>query len=453
MTYDEMFARSFSRRDQIRLKYSAFAACFVVACCLCTVFKPYLGPLPALNLRLTMADGLQLAMITDKTGEPKRPYSEVQQTSLTCDISKHRSDTCEIKGDVRIKGTSSLIFVASSHNKNASFIIKPYARNGDKSAMDLVTTFTLKSVENQPEIMPECNKTHNVPAVVFSIGGYANNNFHAFTDVIIPLYATSRKFNGEVKFLVSNKLPRWTSKFKVVLDKLSRYETIDIDRENIVHCFPSMIVGLKKEHTKELHYESMKDFRNFLRNSYSLERSMVIKLNNSSIQKARLLIISRQKTRAFTNVEDVVLAAENMGFEVIVSEMSANMTHISRLVNSCDVLIGVHGAGLTNMVFLPENGVIIQVVPFGKMEWLASTYFGEPSKEMGLKYLEYKISEDESSLIQEYPLKHQVFVDPYSVQKKGWSAYKSIYLDKQNVKLNVTKFKETLSHALELLHV
>ncbi|XP_076957774.1 alpha-1,3-arabinosyltransferase XAT3-like [Bidens hawaiensis] len=426
MKYEEIFARSFSQPDQKRFKLGALVACFVVVWCMCTVFRPYLDTLTV--------------------------YPEVEKTTIVCDTSKRRCDTCKIKGDVRIKGNSSTIFVFSSHITNASMTIKPYARKGDESAMKSVTSFTIKLIQEEPETMLTCTKTHNVPAIVFSVGGYAGNNFHAFSDIIIPLYAASHEFNGEVKFVVTNSRSSWTSKFRELLDKLSRYEIIDIDHENEVNCFPSVIVGLGKEDTKELYTESVKDFTMFLRSSYSLERSTAINLTNSLTKKPLLLIVSRSKTRAFTNIKEVVHAAQESGFEVVVTEMNMNLTRVSRLVNSCDVMMGVHGAGLTNMVFLPENSVLIQVVPWGKMDWLANTCFGEPSKAMGLKYLEYKISQGESTLIDQYPLNHQVLVDPFSIQRKGWGVYKSIYLDKQNVTLNITSFQETLSKALEHLH-
>ncbi|KAJ0615605.1 putative protein O-GlcNAc transferase [Helianthus annuus] len=357
-----------------------------------------------------------------------------------------------MKGDIRIQGNSSTIFVFSSQATNASMAIKPYARKDDKSAMESVTTFTIKSVQEEPETMLRCAKTHNVPAIVFSVGGYAGNNFHAFTDIIIPLYAKSREFNREVKFLVTNNRSSWSRKFQEVLKKLSRYEIIDIDHEDELNCFPGVVVGLEKEDRKELHLESMKDFTRFLRSSYSLDRSSAINLTNGLTKKPRLLVVSRSKTRTLINIKEVVHVAQDSGFEVIVTEMNSNLTYVSQLVNSCDVMMGVHGAGLTNMVFLPENGVLIQVVPWGKMDWIANTSFGDPSKAMGLKYLEYKISQRESTLIDQYPLNHQVLEDPLSIGKKGWSVYKSIYLDKQNVTLNVTRFKETLSRALELLH-
>lgn len=216
-----------------------------------------------------------------------------------------------------------------------------------------------------------------------------------------------------------------------------------------------MIVGLKKDRT-ELNIDpalspySMKDFRQFLRDSYSLKRQSTSDLVATKRQP-RLLIISRRKTWAFSNEGDIVGLAKMLGYKVTVTEADANLTRVSRLVNSCDVMMGMHGAGLTNMVFLPENAVFIQVVPLGGLEWLSRVDFGEPAKKMKLKYLEYKIGEGESSLIEKYPLDHQVFKDPLAISKGGWGAFKSMYMEKQNVRLDLVRFGGTLLEALHLL--
>lgn len=43
--YDSILARSFNKHEQRRLKYGAFVSCFLLFLSLCTVFKPYLGPI------------------------------------------------------------------------------------------------------------------------------------------------------------------------------------------------------------------------------------------------------------------------------------------------------------------------------------------------------------------------------------------------------------------------
>jgi hypothetical protein len=65
--------------------------------------------------------------------------------------------------------------------------------------------------------------------------------------------------------------------------------------------------------------------------------------------------------------------------------------------------------------------------------------------------MEYNVSLEESSLTNLYPKDHFYLQHPYDVHKKGWDAIKTIYLDKQSVTLNLTKFAHTLKHARSLL--
>lgn len=384
------------------------------------------------------------------------------EPSSVCNIMDPRSEFCDISGDVRVHGNSSTIFIASSAPKdilayqNNSWSIKPYARKGDASAMKMVKNFTVKLLPG-PQHLPHCTQNHSLPAVLFSLGGYVGNHFHDFSDVLIPLYLTSRQFNGEVQFLVSQKKLWWIHKFRMLLQRLSRYPIIDIDGEEGIHCFSSAAIGLKCH--KELDIDpskspySMKDFREFLRSSYSLKRATAIKVGDvSDTRKPRLLIIARKKSRSFTNEGEIAELGRSLGYDVIVAEPNGTDTsRFAELVNSCDVLMGVHGAGLTNMVFLPQNAVLIQVVPLGGLEWVARHDFGEPAASMRIKYIEYKIKEEESSLMEQYPHDHTVLKDPYSLWKLGWHEVWAVYLHKQNVKLDVNRFRYTLLQALQLL--
>lgn len=323
--------------------------------------------------------------------------------------------------------------------------------------MSWVREWSVKSVMGHQQL-PKCTQNHSVPTILFSTAGYAGNNFHDFTDIVIPLYLTSRQFNGEVQFLVTNKQSFWIEKFKKLLQKLSKYDIIDIDKQtNDVHCFPGGIIGLKRHDSRELNIDrslspySMKDFRQFLRDAYSLHKSTAIRMKDGGTKRPHLLIISRKKTRTFTNAEKIAQTARRLGYKVVVAEADMNVSKFAEIVNSCDVMLGVHGAGLTNIVFLPENAVFIQVVPIA-IEWPAKADFEEPSKAMNLRYLEYKIKAEESSLIQQYPQDNDVIRNPSSIGKMGWNAFRSLYLDKQNVELDLHRFRGTLSKALELLH-
>lgn len=416
-------------------------------------------------------------------------------------VSEERTEYCQTKGDIRVHGKSSSVYIVSRETtkkkgglvpevptmwglgtidarsltpasrvaktttlaENMSRSIRPYARKDDAIAMSSVRKWSVKPVKvNQHQQAPKCTQNHNIPAVVFSTAGYTGNHFHEFTDIVIPLFLTCRQFNGQVQLIITDNRPWWILKHQAFLKRLSNYEIMDIDRDDKVHCFPRVSVGLKRDH-KELSIDpqkysySMKDFRDFLRSSYSLERVNATKIRDGIGQqreKPRLLILSRGRSRSFTNTAQIARMAKGLGFNVIAMEAGWSMSNFAGVVNSCDVLLGVHGAGLTNILFLPENAVFIQVVPYGgvQVEWLARNDFAKPSDDMNIKYLEYRIGLEESTLIQQYPLDHMVIKDPISFGKQGWEAFKSVYLDKQNVKLDVNRFRPTLQKALELLH-
>lgn len=387
----------------------------------------------------------------------KKNIDKPMYTKPLCDFSNRRSNICDMHGDIRIHGKSSFVMSFTSFKKNESYEIRPYARKTDLAAMSTVTKLTVKSSSYENAV--QCSSNHSVPAVIFSVSGYTGNFFHDFTDILVPLFLTSYQFNGEVQFLVTNFRLWWIHKYLPIIQSLTNYELIDLDKSDQVHCFKQVIVGLKSDNDLKIDKAkspdgiSMVDFTKFLRKAYSLPRESPLIIKKSSHKKPRLLIVARGRTRKFMNLNSIVKMAQKVGYEVIVGEAEANITHFAHIVNRCDVMMGVHGAGLTNFMFLPTNAILIQVVPWGNLDWIARTYFDEPSKGMNLRYLEYRIEVDESTLIDMYPRNDPVLKDPISsVHKYGWDSVKEMYLVKQNVKLNVRRFRPVLMKALKLLH-
>ncbi|KAJ8501273.1 hypothetical protein OPV22_011825 [Ensete ventricosum] len=381
---------------------------------------------------------------TTKLSSPKEAIIESKQPDGTmkdmkarekpvCDLSNYRTDVCEMDGDVRVHGKSSSVVLVTGHQSQdsgvkSSWRIKPYARN--------------------------------VPAMVFAIGGYSGNYYHDFTDVLIPLFITSRQFDGEVQFLIATRKFWWIGKYKPILTKLSRHEIIFFDDDDQVRCFRHVVVGLHSHKPMSIdparapNGYSMVDFSKLLRSAYSLERDSPIRLGENPAAKPRLLLIPRNGTRRFVNLEEIVRAAEKLDYEVVVAEAGTrtNVASFTRVVNSCDVMVGVHGAGLTNFVFLPTDAVIIQIVPYGNLQNISRSCFMESSEDAGLHYLDYCIGVEESSLIEQYPRDDPVFGDPKSIHRLGWKKMADVYLDHQDVKLDVERFKPLLLKARHLLH-
>ncbi|XP_020100414.1 EGF domain-specific O-linked N-acetylglucosamine transferase-like isoform X1 [Ananas comosus] len=460
MGYERKKMRGFLRKEPSKFGFLLLLGCFVISMALIGMSRHYVVSFPKLNFLVSLhatSSGLLAGdkmisrhrgnLLTEHAGEP------------LCDFSGIRSNICEMKGDIKIHGNlSSIIFITSS-KIHESYRMKPHARKQDKYALSHVKELSVKSVSANDDT-PKCTMKHNIPAIVFSTGGYMGNMFHDFTDVLIPLFITTHRFNGEVQFLVSDYRPWWILKYQPLLKQLSRYETIDFNKENEVHCFNEVIVGLKFHKEMSINPSrtpngySMVDFAKLIRRSFTLQRESAINLHENHDKKPRLLIISRRRTRSFMNINEVVQMASELNYEVLVEEagLNSNLGNFSQVVNSCDVLMGVHGAGLTNLVFLPTNAVVIQVVPLGGLESIAYEDFGVPSIDMKLRYLQYSISEAESSLIEQYPRDHPVFKDPATIRKQGWLALRSTYLINQNVKLDVGRFRGVLLEALDLLH-
>lgn len=342
------------------------------------------------------------------------------------------------------------MYVASSETQ-FEHMIQPYALKDDATAMKFVTP--VKIIHGNNSQLPACNFNHGIPALVFSSGGFMGNLFHEFNEVIIPLFITSRHFRSRIQLVITDFKPWWVRKYNRVLSRLSQFEAINPAGNGSTHCFPGAIVGLKYHDSLALNSSeipggySMFEFKHFLRKAYDLKLADV-----ATTDKPVLILISRPKSRRFMNEKEMKDMMEELGFRVVVAmpNRMSNLDKFARLVNSCSVMVGAHGAGLANSVFLPAGAVMVQVVPLG-LDWASSNYFGGPATKMEVEYLEYKIKPEESSLLSTYGPDDPVITDPKSIFMKGYCAAREVYVDGQNLKINVTRFRETIVEAMKLL--
>ncbi|EMS65844.1 putative glycosyltransferase AER61 [Triticum urartu] len=360
-----------------------------------------------------------------REGEGKaeaRPAHEQQQQTdngkVVC-IASPYSYTCDVFGDVRTNGTAHTVTLvpATSRPERREWSIQAYARFN----MTGIPNVTVTQLDSTSALSPApaCTVTHRVPAIVLALGGHLGNYFHDFSDALVPLFVASRRYGGE--------------EFNIV---------------------PELVPGGVPL--------SMLNFTAFLRETYSLPRAAPIRLTNKKssppvdgkkMKKPRLMLLDRGHYRKLVNVPEIVKAAEKAGFEVTIADPRFNVRvkELALSVNSFDVLLGVHGAGLTNSAFLPPGAVVIQVVPYGKLEPMAQREFGDPAANMGLRYLEYSISVEESTLLETLGPDHPAIKDPDSVHRSGWDKVAEYYLGKQNVRVDVQRFAPTLALALDHL--
>ncbi|GJN28786.1 hypothetical protein PR202_gb16950 [Eleusine coracana subsp. coracana] len=390
------------------------------------------------------------------------------EAKITCDengvdqgFPYARPPVCELAGDIRVSPKDKTMFFvnptgAGPFDANGEKKIRPFARKDD-FLLPGVVEVTIKSVSS-PEAAPQCTRRHSVPVVVFSVAGYTDNFFHDNTDVLIPLFLTASHLKGEVQLLITNFKPWWVRKFTPVLRKLSNYEPINFDKDGDVHCFGAGHLGLYRDRdliigphpTRNPRNLTMVDYNRFLRRAFGLPRDAPAVLGEQTGARPRMLIIERKGTRKLLNLGEVRAECEGLGFDVTVAEAGADVRDFAGVVNSVDVLLAVHGAGLTNQIFLPTGAVLLQVVPWGKMDWMATNFYGQPARDMRLRYVEYYVSEEETTLKDKYPRDHYVFKDPMAIHAQGWPAIADIIM-KQDVMVNMTRFRPYLRKALDEL--
>uniref|UniRef100_A0A453Q8N2 Glycosyltransferase 61 catalytic domain-containing protein n=1 Tax=Aegilops tauschii subsp. strangulata TaxID=200361 RepID=A0A453Q8N2_AEGTS len=398
------------------------------------------------DLQNEMNAGVDASLIKSDVAAPR--------SKSICDFSSERMDICNMQGDVRMHGKSATVYVVSVSDdsyrpENGTVKIRPYPRKSEEGTMQTIREVSIRWSELDA---PRCTVTHDVPAVVFSTGAYLNNFFHAMTDGIIPLFNTVREYDGHVQLVITDYNRKWVDKFQRILAALSKYPIINFDTDEKVRCFPSMHVGT--EGHKEMGIipalsrkgYTMTDFRKFLRSIYSLKREWSTPVNRTSGDRPRLLMILRRNSRAFANEAEAVAAAIEVGFEVVSAEpqVVSDMARFAEVVNSCDVMVGVHGAGLTNLVFLPRNATLVQVVPWGDMSWGSNAAFGAPSADMGLRYVQYETTPEETTLKYKYPRDHAIFTDVASINRQGYGMTWELFLNGQNITLDINRYRGVL---------
>ncbi|CAL1385698.1 unnamed protein product [Linum trigynum] len=391
--------------------------------------------------------------------------SSVANGTICCDRTSIRSDVCYMKGDIRTQPSTSSIRLYTGESRHQDEKIRPYTRKWETSVMNTIDELHLITSDEKQQQSHHCDVTHDVPAVFFSTGGYTGNVYHEFNDGLIPLYITSHQYNKRVVFVILEYHDWWISKYSDILSHLSDFPAIDFSSDKRTHCFPEATVGLRIHDELTISPDLMQgsnrtivDFRNILDRAYlpritglieeeKLELGPAIR-SNSRHNAPKLLIVSRTGSRAITNEEALVKTGERIGFrvEVLRPDPTTELAKIYRAMNSSDVMIGVHGAAMTHFLFMRPGSVFIQVVPLGT-DWAAESYYGGPATRMGLKYIGYKILPRESSLFEKYGEEDPVLRDPESVNQRGWEYTKSIYLDGQNVALDLKRFAKRLGRA------
>ncbi|AAF02811.1 unknown protein [Arabidopsis thaliana] len=436
----------------------------------CFVFAPQLLCFPYPSALFLIDSSIKEIENRVSESNIESPKTSQKEESISCDRTGYRSDICFMKGDIRTHSPSSSIFLYTSNDLTTDQVlqekIKPYTRKWETSIMETIPE--LKLVTKDMKLFGDkrkCEVIHEVPAVLFSTGGYTGNLYHEFNDGLIPLYITSKRFNKKVVFVIAEYHKWWEMKYGDVLSQLSDYSLIDFNKDKRTHCFKEAIVGLRIHGELTVDPSQMQDdgttineFRNVLDRAYRPRINRLDRLEEQRFharlaqrrkaKRPKLALFSRTGSRGITNEDLMVKMAQRIGFdiEVLRPDRTTELAKIYRVLNSSKVMVGVHGAAMTHFLFMKPGSIFIQIIPLGT-DWAAETYYGEPAKKLGLDYNGYKILPRESSLYEKYDKDDPILKDPNSITKKGWQFTKGIYLNDQKVRLDLHRFKKLLIDA------
>lgn len=376
---------------------------------------------------------------------------------IWCDRTDNDSDVCFMSGDVRTHSPSSSIILYATHANVSDLVakeerIRPYTRKWETPLMETIDEISLRTTASKELFRHhKCDMQHDAPALVFSAAGYTGNLFHSFNNVILPLYITSQHLNRRVVLVVLRYQEWWYRKYEAILSQLTDYPIVDFSNDMRTHCFPAAIVGLRFHGTLTIYPERLRghknisDFQRLLAKAYEPNRRIKDDNGTKKNHTPKLVIISRKGTREIENERDMVQLGKELRFDVEVLRPNDTMLlkDIYDTLSTCDVAIGVHGAALTHFLFMRPGSTLIQIEPLGIKDQ-AWECFGEPASKMGIQYVNYKIDPRESSLLyRKYPNSGKK-----TEKKKGWKHIKEMYLEGQNVTLDLNRLKVVLAQVI-----
>lgn len=171
------------------------------------------------------------------------------------------------------------------------------------------------------------------------------NYYHWFCDSLPKLMVLKKiSINYNFKIIIPNGTPSYVSDSIGLLGLEPFYfnssEYLKIS--NLYHINYLAISGFSHPAIKELVTDLKKCYLpNTKRKKYYLSRNQTI-------------------IRSISNEQDLLNLIDKYGFEIIYTE-NKTLNEQIQLFSECDILISPHGAGLTNMLFMPKGSKIIEI--------------------------------------------------------------------------------------------
>lgn len=193
-------------------------------------------------------------------------------------------------------------------------------------------------------------KTRHVDKAVWIINDWTSGFFHWITEALPRLEACKDYMNGHAVLL-----PMSYSGIRFVQESLTLLQVPIIYYDTAVPLSVNEI--LVPSHTAPTGNYNKK----FI---HGLRSRLVLQASNET--SSNRIYISRRKAekRRLTNEDEVEAILRKYGFKVHYMEDYCLLDQIE-IMSKANMLVGLHGAGLTNMIFMPAQSKIIEIRNYG----------------------------------------------------------------------------------------
>jgi capsular polysaccharide biosynthesis protein len=220
-------------------------------------------------------------------------------------------------------------------------------------------------------------KSHRVPQLTGTVGlifdqWSIGNYFHWIAEVL-PRLALLRKYQPDCTVLLPGPNPPAFIKQTVEAFGFTRtYIMASGEMIRVDNLLVAALPGFQGYITPSL-----------VRESRDIVLAKLAPHTLAGKKPTRKVYVSRslQKWRQLTNEAEVVAMLTNHGFETVYFEHLSFVEQI-KLMRETQVFIGIHGANMTNILFMPAGGYVVEIMSEGYM----NLSYLHMSNSVGLNY-------------------------------------------------------------------
>ena len=196
--------------------------------------------------------------------------------------------------------------------------------------------------------------------VSYVLASFTSNYYHFVMDVALPLVSALRRFSdriGPVVMLIRRDAPRFAHEIVAALQsEFPRLEIEEVDDSTRIEAARALFVfraALAREWAP-FDREDVEILARALRRRYALPPAKA---------EARVYVSrGRARLRGLRTEAEVVTELNRRGFSVFTPSADNHAEQV-KVFGSARIIVAVHGAALTNLLFAPPEATVVELFP------------------------------------------------------------------------------------------